>query len=209
MNVSRQIGWSNESNLLYQILKQLNRLTSVLFGLKEAATPKYKVYTALLTQNGADDFLELSSGPVTKGVTYVIAIDSDGDFTNVGAPNNNENTFFVAINNETPTSYGSCVLNYNPGTPVANVLDNTIGNIWFTYLAVGVYSINSNGLFTSDQTTALTTFNDCCDYSLIDKPFIAMNTFNTVDSVLISSAIDGVYTDNVIKHMTIEIRVYN
>ena len=48
MQVSRQIGWSQESNLLYQILKQLNQLTSVIFGLK----PKYKVYTALLTQEG-------------------------------------------------------------------------------------------------------------------------------------------------------------
>jgi hypothetical protein len=52
MNVSRQIGWGNESNLLYQILKQLNKLTSALFSLKEAATPNYKVYTALLTQTG-------------------------------------------------------------------------------------------------------------------------------------------------------------
>jgi hypothetical protein len=47
-SVSRQIGWSQESNLLYQILNQLTRLTSIIFGLK----PKYKVYTALLTQVG-------------------------------------------------------------------------------------------------------------------------------------------------------------
>ena len=51
---NRQIGWSQESNLLWQILKQINKLTSVIFGLKEAATPKYKVYTALLTQSGTD-----------------------------------------------------------------------------------------------------------------------------------------------------------
>jgi len=48
--ISRQIGWSQESNLLYQILNQLNKLTSVLFGLK----PTYKVYTALLSQAGED-----------------------------------------------------------------------------------------------------------------------------------------------------------
>lgn len=46
MNVSRQIGWSNESNLLYQILKQITRLTAVIFSLK----PTYKVYSALLEQ---------------------------------------------------------------------------------------------------------------------------------------------------------------
>jgi hypothetical protein len=45
-SVSRQIGWSNESNLLYQILKQITRLTAVIFSLK----PTYKVYSALLEQ---------------------------------------------------------------------------------------------------------------------------------------------------------------
>lgn len=30
--ISRQIGWNTESNLLYQILKQLNKLTSVIFA---------------------------------------------------------------------------------------------------------------------------------------------------------------------------------
>ena len=34
MNISRQIGWSNESNLLYQILKQITRLTGVLYNIK-------------------------------------------------------------------------------------------------------------------------------------------------------------------------------
>lgn len=68
MNVSRQIGWSNESNLLYQILKQITRLTSVVFGLK----PKYKVYTALVFQNGIESppqaiELENTIGNITFG----------------------------------------------------------------------------------------------------------------------------------------------
>lgn len=56
MNVSRQIGWSNESNLLYQILKQLNRLTSVISNIVSGGgdTRPYKVYTALLSQAGED-----------------------------------------------------------------------------------------------------------------------------------------------------------
>ena len=45
-SISRQIGWSNESNLLYQILNQITRLTAVIFSLK----PTYKVYSALLEQ---------------------------------------------------------------------------------------------------------------------------------------------------------------
>lgn len=45
-SLSRQIGWSQESNLLYQILNQITRLTAVIFSLK----PTYKVYSALLEQ---------------------------------------------------------------------------------------------------------------------------------------------------------------
>lgn len=74
--VSRQIGWSNESNLLYQILNQLSYLGSIIFNLK----PKYKVYSALLTQSGI-----------------------------------------------------------NP--PVANVLENTIGDITYSYVDEGKYQI--------------------------------------------------------------------
>jgi hypothetical protein len=50
--ISKQIGWSQESNLLYEILRQLNRLTSTIFGFSQAVAPKYKVYTALLSQSG-------------------------------------------------------------------------------------------------------------------------------------------------------------
>lgn len=46
MGISRQIGWSNESNLLWQILNQITKLTSIIFGLK----PKYKEYTAVYSQ---------------------------------------------------------------------------------------------------------------------------------------------------------------
>lgn len=47
----QQIGWSTESKLLWQILQKLIRLTGVIFNIK----PKYKVYTALLTQSGTND----------------------------------------------------------------------------------------------------------------------------------------------------------
>lgn len=51
--ITRQIGWSNESNLLYQILKQIKRLSSIIFSLKQEATPKYKLYTAILNQTNS------------------------------------------------------------------------------------------------------------------------------------------------------------
>jgi hypothetical protein len=62
MGISKQIGWGTESNILYEILKELKRLKSTIFGLK----PKYKVYTALLSQSGTNnptvDILENTLG---------------------------------------------------------------------------------------------------------------------------------------------------
>ena len=67
----------------------------------------YKVYTALLTQAGSASQVILPHGdPLTIGVTYLISFnDGSGDFTNVGAPNNNTGTLFVATG-VTPTSWG-------------------------------------------------------------------------------------------------------
>jgi len=118
----------------------------------------YKVFTALLTQSGGDFLDQLDEDTptqnVTKGTTYTISNASDGDFTNVGAPNNNDGTSFIAINNEVPNSWGEggAALIYNTGAPVAIVLENTIGNVWFTYQTVGAYIVNSNGLFTYPKT---------------------------------------------------------
>ena len=99
----------------------------------------YQVFTALLTQSGGDNPLGNCSDdphPLIIGVTYTISVaDGTADFTNVGAPNNNLGTSFVAtgtIPNSWGTSGDNC-LDYNTGAPVATVLENTIGNIWFEY----------------------------------------------------------------------------
>jgi hypothetical protein len=109
----------------------------------------YKVYTALLTQSGGDDIQSIDTGTITIGVTYRIANLSPGmDFTNVGAPNNEIDTYFVATGT-TPASWGSAedtgnsTLEYNTGAPVATVLENTIGNIWFQYNGVGNYTVTT------------------------------------------------------------------
>jgi hypothetical protein len=115
----------------------------------------YKVYTALLTQSGGDDQQPLSSGAVTKGVTYRIDGGSNGDFSNVGAPSNDDSTSFVAINDEVPNDYGTCVLLYNAGAPVVTVLENTIGDIWWAYVNDGIYTVNSNSMFTLNKTHAI------------------------------------------------------
>ena len=112
------------------------------------ANKPYKVFTALLTQSGGDDPAVLSNSDLTIGVTYEIKTLSSGsyDFTNVGAPNNDIGTYFVATGT-TPNDWGSASLNYNPGAPVATILENTIGNIWFQYIDVGRYGIYSVDLF--------------------------------------------------------------
>lgn len=50
---NRQIGWSQESNLLWEITKQMDRLTKVVSA-SSAPTSSYKVYTALLYQDGGN-----------------------------------------------------------------------------------------------------------------------------------------------------------
>lgn len=200
MSISRQIGWSNESNLLYQILKQLTKLTSVIFNL----TPKYKVYTALLTQGGGDNIVNINGSDLTIGVTYQIDDSSGGaDYTNVGAPNNDNGTYFVATGT-TPNSWGTGGgLNYNTGAPVVTVLENTIGNIWFTYNNTGNYFINSDGLFLIDKTVA---FNSVCsdagDPAFINIQVGDQNTLSLSNFNLIGPR-DGIGL------ISIEIRVYN
>jgi len=126
---------------------------------KVSDLPPYKVYTALLTQSGGDDYQSITSGDLTIGVTYQIKSNSGQpwDFTNVGAPNNDLGTYFVATGT-IPNEWGAGELEYNTGAPVVTVLENTIGDIWFEYGAIGYYVINSNSLFTTNKTfTSLTT----------------------------------------------------
>ena len=206
MNVSRQIGWSNESNLLYQILKQITRLTAVVFNLK----PKYKVFTALLSQTGGRDPQSIYNVSLTIGATYFINNnDGSGDFTNVGAPSNEQATYFIATGT-TPNSWGilgSVDLSYNTGAPTAIVLENTIGNIWFEYVSAGEYRIYSNSLFIEDKTAVdvdAFSWANISNYSFItNETLFPENYFN------ITSTISGAPNDDLLAKNRIEIKVYN
>jgi hypothetical protein len=167
-------------------------------------TRPYKVYTALLTQSGGDDPLTLYSGAVTKGVTYKIKETTTGDFSNVGAPNNNVNTIFVAINDEVPNNYSGGGLSYNNGAPVVTVLENTIGNIWFTYSVGGEYLVNSDNLFTENKTAQFLN----TDYT--NDGYLIISNFNTNSAINLASLdSDGISTDGLFSSTPIEIRVYN
>lgn len=202
MSISRQIGWSNESNLLYQILKQLTKLTSVIFNL----TPKYKVYTALLTQSGGDDAQTIDSGELTIGVTYRINQDNSGDFTNVGAPNNEAGTYFIATGT-TPNSWGTNQLKYNTGAPVVTVLENTIGNIWFEFNNDGYYYVKSNNLFVSDKTFVLIGARDTNAANSVGNNYMFVSDSTTI--IIDTQDLSGTLMNGNLYNTPIEIRVYN
>jgi hypothetical protein len=165
----------------------------------------------LLTQGGGGNPDSLTSGAVTKGVTYTIVGTEVGDFTNVGAPSNQEGTSFVAINNDVPNDYGNGGLSFNLGAPVVTVLENTIGNIWFTYEGTGSYHINSDGLFVDGKTFVI--IGDSYDGGA--NGAIIASYYQNLDIIIISSAaIDFsssaiVGLDGLLFKTPIEIRVYN
>jgi hypothetical protein len=179
-------------------------------------TRPYKVYTALLTQSGGDNIEYQNIGLLTVGVTYFINdIQVGMDFTNVGSPNNDVGTYFVATGT-TPNNWGidigSTVLRYNTGAPVVTVLENTIGNIWFTWEGNGNYWITSNGLFTINKTWGIsdsvfaqtTTFTEPV---VIDvSGYLGSDPPNTISIRLIGGDFSG---DDLLNKTPIEIRVYN
>ena len=206
-SISRQIGWSQESNLLYQILNQLTRLTSVLFSLK----PNYKVYTALLTQSGGSNSYEISSGSLTIGVTYVLGHTIIGDdFRNVGGPlityNDEFNGIAFVATNTIPTNWsGGTFLSLNTGAPVVTVLENTIGNIWFTYDGVGAYGVNSNALFTENKTYL---YIQAFLYGPDEDRRIGISNAD-VNTIQIVTTKATILEDGNLYNTSLEIRVYN
>ena len=177
----------------------------------------YKVFTALVTQAGTSSILNQDIGGLGKGITYRISVNSPGmDFTNIGAPNNNIGTYFISSANDSPASWGSLAgtgnntIRSDSGAPVVNnILENTIGNIWFTYNNVGIYDANSNGLFTSaktintlDQTVNLSTDTEGTYNVVCTNPSININRIQ-IRNASITSVDDQLYSK------LMEIRVYN
>ena len=225
---SRGIGLSTEDNLLWQISKQLEQLTNVTAqGCTTTTTtttlPAYRVYTALLTQTGASSSNAVIDLPLLPGTTYYIT-DNDGDtadFTNVGAPNNNIGTYFVATGT-TPTSWGVNLLGqllYDSGAPTVTVLENTIGNIYFKYKNPGEYQCESNNLFTIGKTTVFIsdTNNKSNPTDRLQLRVLCSTDTSNQPSVLqiLTGTVSVAYEDDIISSpdlrfaVTFEIRVYN
>ena len=170
----------------------------------------YQVFTALLTQSGGDNpgtFQNLDNGDLVIGVTYEIAFYETGDdFTNIGAPTNANGVKFVATGTTAANWNGATELNYNTGAPVATVLENTIGNIWFTYTGVGQYNCNSNSLFTENKSWV----NPVILLGVNGPASRGVTYFNTENliGIITESDIDSPSND-LLANTPIEIRVYN
>jgi len=172
----------------------------------------YKVYTALVTQSGTSTESSINTGTLTIGVTYRINENSVGmDFTNVGAPNNDLLTFFVATGT-TPASWGEGAkdtLVYDEGAPVVTVLENTIGNIFWKYgygLIPGFYEVN--GTFPLGRTAVI------AGPPNSHGPFanVILGVFGQVfENIINIKSTDESFTmlDGLLDNHFIEIRVYN
>jgi len=178
----------------------------------------YKVFTALLTQTGNTNPQEKNDGDeLLAGITYYIDVNDGYDFTPYGAPDNNVGTYFICNQNVTTTTGTFFNLIFNTAAPVATVLENTIGNVWFEYVAAGVYNLDSDLLFTSKTfipngtSIGPTVFN-----YLIESDGTGVGGrgyfFYKADpgTVRVSTLIDTeLFGDNVLNTTPIEIRVYN
>ena len=174
---------------------------------KEYIRP-YKVYTALLTQSGGNNNRYIAQGDfIELGITYYININSENaDLTVFGAPNNDVGTSFVCVQSGTLPSIGSISLLWNEGAPIATVLENTIGNIWFSYREVGVYSINIPNFDISKTYYSCGGKGDSIQVSV--DTLIQMFSNSDNQYLQINTFFDGV-SDGILKKTPIEIRVYN
>ncbi len=177
------------------------------------SAPTYKVYTALLTQNG-DGTSTQTSGLLIVGARYVITTYIAGDdFSNVAnvisGTINTTGCEFIATGT-TPTDYSNESILTDTAAPITTVLENTLGDIVWSYDTVGNYKILSNGLFTSNKTYAVVQL--WADDAV--SPRVGIVLTNTVNELsLLVRDVDGTPSDTIglgSSFLTsIEIRVYN
>jgi hypothetical protein len=208
-NDTRFIGINPTVNLRERRSARINRETQPVSmqDITDSIRP-YKVYTALLTQSGSDSPNLVADLPLVPGISYEIINDDSGtaDFTNVGAPNNNIGTFFVATGT-TPTSWGVNTLGqlqYNSGAPTVTVLENTIGNIYFEYRGAGEYACKSNSLFTENKTTI-----DIDAYCQNGNPETSLIYRDLDTSTFTIGTYKGELGNDYLYNNRLEIRVYN
>jgi hypothetical protein len=124
----------------------------------------------------------------------------------VGGPISPDNFSFVSISSDIPNNYGNATLSYNTGTPVVTVLENTIGNIYWTYQGAGQYSASVPN-FIQGKGLVFYGAGNIGNYSYVVQAYNDVPSsgiwIDTSDSS-IGSSVDGV-----LQETPIEIRVYN
>ena len=208
---TQKILTSNEAvNTTYggsQALKELNTWYTM-EDISNTVKP-YEVFTALLTQSGGDNAVGVSGeeGIINIGVTYLINENpNNDDLTIYGALNNEVGTYFIANQTGILNYTDSLMLLYDTGAPVATVLENTIGNVWFTYADIGSYNFNSNGLFIENKTIYFVTPSYSDDYNIIG---IGYGNTNVVQITTINVSNLTQSANSLLSNTPIEIRVYN
>ena len=115
------------------------------------------------------------------------------------------------LNNTPPYRvYTALLTQTGTDAPEAIVLENTIGDIWFTYQQSGIYIINSNNLFTEGKTVSPQDQTKCRVYGDFTLDYNIRMEFNNISYIGMSiSNDDSEYIDNVLIYKFFEIRVYN
>jgi hypothetical protein len=183
--------------------------------------PQYTSYVALLSQQGGSSLKNTLNGDLAIGTTYQI-IDNGvtGDWTNVGAPNNDIGTYFVATG-LTPANWGNsdAVLESNSGSPTVEVLENNLGfNPYFAYVTNGYYYSYNSEWYNNVSALNKKVFVmiNCGNYFNMDPFYFAKANFSYEENILIVNSFrNWHYDDNVLSDpdgfykTSLEIRVYN
>lgn len=207
-NDTRFIGINPTVSLRERRSARINRETQpyTMQDISDNVRP-YKVYTALLTQRGGgDEDKRNADDPIlTIGTTYWITeIDGNPDFTNVGAPDNDLGTYFVATGENPNWGTGGAELKFIVGTPVVKVLENTIGNVYFRYNDEGLYTCNSPSLFTENKTTI-----DMDAFGQNGDPMCHLIYKDLDTSVFTIGVFKDGFANDRLSNNRLEIRVYN
>jgi hypothetical protein len=151
---------------------------------------------------------DLSSA--SKGTTVFISSNlNNKDYSSIGAPNSTVGTYFVLTQYITLSDLDNdTTFNINLGAPVATVLENTIGNIWFTYSNTGDYVVNSD-LIINDKTFSIigTGFENIANNNVTGLVYASPGQLSLQTGVISMGHV--VLANDILLNTPIEIRVYN
>lgn len=178
------------------------------------ALETYKKFTALLIQsNGTSGFnVYGGSGYFNKGYTYRITDNPNNtDLSSYGAPNNDVGTFFIANQDAALPLDLSLSLEGDFGAPIAYVLENTIGNVWFEFNSDGEYFFRSDYLFGNDA-NLIPNYENIILNESVHEAYLIKTIYQdagTIHLITTTSLTDFHLSNDRLNNTFIEIRVYN